>query len=65
MKLAIQDANILIDCAKIGLADEVFSLDYEFWTTDLVWSEITSPKEQACYQPHIDCGNLHVVSFGY
>ncbi len=37
--LVIFDANILIDFCKLGLVDEMFRLQYEFRTVDVVWEE--------------------------
>jgi hypothetical protein len=42
MIVVIQDANILIDLADVGLLNDFFRLDVEAHTTDLVLHEVKS-----------------------
>ena len=46
MKVAIQDANILMDLANGDLLEAWFSLGIETHTTDLVIAEITHPAQK-------------------
>lgn len=45
MKIAINDANILIDCCDIGLIPALIQLDFELHTTDFVMNEIQNEQQ--------------------
>lgn len=45
MKIAINDANILIDCCDIGLLPALIQLDLELHTTDFVMNEIQDEEQ--------------------
>ena len=47
MKLLINDANILIDIAKLGLVDAFLSLDFDLHTTDFVFAELNDNSKKA------------------
>ena len=61
--IAIQDANILIDCAAIGLLDAVFQLPCAFKTSDFIWAEITDEAQRQMIQPYIDSSQLTIATF--
>lgn len=42
-KVLVSDTNIWIDLHRGGLLEAVFSLPYEFVTTDFVWHELRRP----------------------
>lgn len=46
MRIAINDANILIDLYKLDLLNEFFELDFEFITSDFVYNELRKKQEQ-------------------
>jgi hypothetical protein len=62
MKLAVQDANIIIDLIKIDLWQLALQLDLEIYTTDFVVGEI-GPEQLAIIQPFIDGGHFRVRTF--
>jgi len=47
MKLLINDANILIDIAKLGLVDAFLSLDFDLHTTDFVFAELNDQQKES------------------
>jgi rRNA-processing protein FCF1 len=47
MKLLINDANILIDIAKLGLVDAFLSLDFDLHTTDFVFAELNDQQQES------------------
>lgn len=47
MKLLINDANILIDIAKLGLVDAFLSLDFDLHTTDFVFAELAVEQQNS------------------
>ena len=59
-KIAIQDANILIDLVKTGLFGHSLALQYEFITTDIILDELYS-EQIALIQPHIKSGKFVVI----
>ncbi|MEM6963930.1 MAG: hypothetical protein AAF573_04125 [Bacteroidota bacterium] len=64
MKVAINDANILIDFFKIGLLEELLTLNLEMHTTDLVVNEVTRiPSQKVEIEKLIGEGKLLVNSF--
>ncbi len=60
-RIAIQDANILIDLLKTGLFDHCMSLEYRFITTDIVFFELYE-EQQERIQPHITTGCFTIIS---
>lgn len=61
--VAVNDANILIDCVELGLLEQVLMLSISFKTPDFVWAEIEVPSQREAIRPFIDSGALEVVSF--
>lgn len=47
MRIVINDANILIDLAKLDLLAEFSSLDFELYTTDFVFNELNDVQKNA------------------
>jgi rRNA-processing protein FCF1 len=45
MKIVINDANILIDLAKLELLNEFSELDFEMYTTDFVFEELNAEQK--------------------
>ncbi len=63
-KVAVNDANILIDFFEIALLDELFQLDLEMHTTDLVVAEITDAAQEKAIRKLINSGKLAVQNLG-
>lgn len=61
--VAVQDANILIDCAQIGILGMVMELPYEFCTSDLIVAELTDLRSLEAVHHCIKSNTLHVRSF--
>jgi hypothetical protein len=40
----VSDTNIWIDFEKVGLLDKLFSLPFQYWTTDFVANELAQPE---------------------
>ncbi|MEL6627284.1 MAG: hypothetical protein AAFO96_27495 [Bacteroidota bacterium] len=59
--IAVKDANILIDCAKIHILGEVFQLPYQFQTTDLVGAEVTDDEQRSELDVYVENGSLSLV----
>jgi hypothetical protein len=59
-KIAIQDANILIDLVKTGLFDPCMALQFEFSTTDIILEELYDEQISAI-QPHIRSGKFALI----
>lgn len=47
MKIAVKDANVLIDMAVGGLLESWFQLDIQTCTTDIVWRQVLR-EEHLC-----------------
>lgn len=60
-RVAIQDANILIDLVKTGLFDFCLALEYQFTTTDIILEELRD-DQVALIQPHIHAEKFTVIS---
>lgn len=58
-RIAIQDANILIDLLKTGLFDHCMSLEYRFITPDIVFYELYEEQQQRI-RPHIISGRFSI-----
>ena len=52
MKVAVQDANILIDMMEGGFCDLWFALNIETHTTDQIICEINEPDQQLQIEVH-------------
>ncbi len=59
----MNDTNILIDLANIGLLDHCRKMDISFHTTDIVIAELKNPKQKEPVERLIRDGVLHVDSF--
>lgn len=53
MKVIVNDANILIDLIGLGLLTNFFELNYEFYTTSLVFEELED-EQQIELQKYVD-----------
>jgi rRNA-processing protein FCF1 len=62
MKLAVQDANIIIDLIKIDLWSLALQLDLEIYTTDFVIGELAE-EQLRVIQPYIDEGHFRLRTF--
>jgi predicted nucleic acid-binding protein len=60
-KIAIQDANILIDLVSTGLFDHCLALNYQFSTTDLILAELYEAQVELI-QPHINSGKFEIIT---
>ncbi len=60
-KIAVQDANILIDLVNAGMVDDCMKLEYKFITTSFVISEIDE-YQLSVLQPHIDSTCLEILT---
>ena len=59
-RIAIQDANILIDLVKTGLFDYCLALQYQFTTTEIILNELYD-EQVALIQPHISSGKFIII----
>lgn len=59
--VAVKDANILIDCAEIGILEEVFQLPFQFKTTDLVWEEVSDGEQKTALEAFVEDQQLELV----
>jgi predicted nucleic acid-binding protein len=59
-RIAIQDANILIDLVKTGLFDHCLALQYQFTTTEIILNELYD-DQIALIQPHISSGKFVII----
>ena len=62
MKVAVKDANILIDLVNGGLLELCLRLPYEFVTSDLVLFQLEVEAQWSAVQPFVDSGALRTVS---
>lgn len=60
-RIAIQDANILIDLLVAGMFDHCLALGYQFCTTEMILDELYE-QQVAILQPHIHSGKLTIIS---
>ena len=60
LKIAIQDANILIDLVKTGLFDHCLALNYHFTTTNIILNELYD-EQITLIQPHINSGKFLII----
>ena len=61
MKLVVNDANVLIDLVKLKLLPHFFALKINFYTTDLVLTELYDDQKEALL-PYIDNKILEIIS---
>lgn len=64
MKIIVNDANILIDLVDLQLLPNFFALEFEFFTTSLVFEELEE-DQQFTLQTYVDSGNLLVREMTY
>lgn len=64
MRIAVKDANILIDLVEAALLDSWFALKIETLTTDIVMGEIDDEQQVRVLQPYVNAGLLKVVVSG-
>lgn len=64
MKLAVKDANVLIDLVEADLLGHWFKLGIETHTTDLVLHEVTHPQQSELVRQFVKAGLLKVHSLG-
>ncbi len=62
MKVAVKDANILIDLVNGRLLELCLRLPYEFVTTDMVLFQLEVEAQWSAVQPFVDSGALRTVS---
>lgn len=65
MKIAINDANILIDLMKIDLIGEFFRLNFEFVTTNLIIAEFEIEEQQTIINEFIRREKLTVYNLSF
>ena len=59
-RIAIQDANIMIDLIKTGLFDYCLALDYLFSTTNIILDELYDIQIDVI-RPHIASGKFTII----
>jgi len=59
VRIIVNDANILIDLIKLRLLSDFFRLEFQFYVTNMVWSELI-PSQTEALAPYIDKGTLQV-----
>ena len=62
MKIAVKDANILIDLVNGNLLEACLTLPYEFVTTDTVLFELEREDQWLVVQPFVDDGSIKKVT---
>ena len=60
MKVAVKDANVLIDMAEAGLLDLWFSLGIPTHTTDLVLAEMDETRQRTQIAPFVSSRQLRI-----
>ena len=60
MKIVINDANILIDLAKLSLLDVFSKLNFELHTTDFVYEELNE-EQKSPVSSLLENGTLNVI----
>ncbi len=61
MKIAVKDANVLIDLIEADILDHWFRLGIETHTTDLVRHEIHRPEQRQALDAHVSRGTLLIA----
>jgi len=64
MKIVVMDANILIDLVELQLLPNFFALEFECYTTSLLFEELEE-EQQFTLQTYVDSGNLLVREMTY
>ncbi len=59
MKIIINDANILIDLVELQLLPNFFALEFDFYTTSLIFEELED-DQQFTLKTYVDSGKLFV-----
>lgn len=62
MKIAIKDANILIDLANCDLVEACLRLPYEFVTTELVLLQLQQEAQWGAVEPFVATGLIRTVT---
>jgi hypothetical protein len=62
MKIAVKDANVLIDLAVAGLLESWFQLGIATCTTDLVLRQVQRESQAAAVIPFVESGMLEIVA---
>ncbi|MBE2181615.1 MAG: hypothetical protein IAE97_14210 [Chthoniobacterales bacterium] len=62
MKIAIKDANILIDLANCDLVEACMRLPYEFVTTELVLLQLRQEAQWAAVEPFVATGLIRTAT---
>jgi predicted nucleic acid-binding protein len=60
-RIAIQDANILIDLINCGLLEHVLSLDFTFFTTSIIRAELATHQDSVL-EFYVEKGLFEVIS---
>ncbi|HMT75761.1 MAG TPA: hypothetical protein PKA77_16930 [Chitinophagaceae bacterium] len=60
-KIAIQDANILIDLVNIGMFSHCLALEYEFSTTQLIFESELNETQTKAIQAHINSEKFTII----
>jgi predicted nucleic acid-binding protein len=62
MRIAVKDANVLIDMAVAGLLESWFQLGISTCTTDIVLQQVKRDPQAAAVLPFVASGMLEIVS---
>ena len=62
MKVAVKDANILIDLIESDLLGLWFKLEIETYVSDLVQLEIVEPEQKKVFDSFVDAGLITIES---
>jgi len=62
MKIAVKDANILIDLVHGDLLEPCLRLPYEFVTTDLVLLQLEVEAQWTVVRPFVDSGVIRIAT---
>ncbi len=65
MKIAINDANVLIDLMKIDLIDKFFRLNFEFVTTNLIIAEFEIEEQKNIINELVKQKKLYVYNLSF
>jgi len=60
MKIVVEDANVLLDLVNGGILGTWLGLDYENYTTHIVWNEVSNTRQREHVQPFIDSGLIRL-----
>lgn len=58
----MNDANVLIDLVKLKLLPQFFTLEFSFYTTDLILEELYQEQLEE-FRPYIETERLQVLEF--